>query len=128
MATVDSQSVSNELPTSLGSETDVSNAAPPKKRGVPEGLWLKCPDCGSSVYKKLVEEMLNVCPKCEHHFYVSAQDRVKQVLDEGTWNERLRMLRRMGHLRIGVVWKWEHEDRFVMTVTVDPAGRELRGE
>jgi hypothetical protein len=37
-------------------------------------------------------------------------------------------MRRMGHLRIGVVWKWEHEDRFVMTVTVDPAGRKLRGE
>ncbi len=95
MATVDTQSVNNELPTALGSETDVANAAPPKKRGVPEGLWLKCPDCGSSVYKKLVEEMLNVCPKCEHHFYVSAQDRVKQVLDEGTFepmNEELRSM------------------------------------
>ncbi len=95
MATVDSQSVNNELPTSLGSEADISNVTPPKKRGVPEGLWLKCPDCGSSVYKKLVEEMLNVCPKCEHHFYVSAQDRVKQVLDEGTFepmNEELRSM------------------------------------
>lgn len=59
---------------------------------------------------------------------VIANPESTEVLDEGTWNERLRMLRRMGHLRIGVVWKWEHEDRFAMTVTVDPAGRELRGE
>jgi acetyl-CoA carboxylase carboxyl transferase subunit beta len=93
MATVDSQSINNELPTSVGSDADASGATPPKKRGVPEGLWLKCPDCGSSVYKKEMEGRLNVCPKCEHHFYVSAQDRVKQVLDEGTFepmNEQLR--------------------------------------
>lgn len=93
MATVDSQSVNNEQPTPLSSDAEAANAAPPKKRGVPEGLWLKCPDCGSSVYKKQVESRLNVCPKCDHHFYVSAQDRIKQVLDEGTFepmNEELR--------------------------------------
>ena len=37
---------------------------------------------------------------------VIANPESTEVLDEGTWNERLRMLRRMGHLRIGVVWKW----------------------
>lgn len=66
---------------------------PPKKRGVPEGVWLKCEGCGSSVYKKEVTQRLNVCPKCEHHFYVSARDRIAQVLDEGTFtsmNEHLR--------------------------------------
>lgn len=65
----------------------------PKKRGVPEGLWLKCPGCGASNYKKEVEQRLNVCPKCEHHFYVSAAERIRQVLDEGTFepmNESLR--------------------------------------
>lgn len=65
----------------------------PKKRGVPEGLWLKCPGCGSSVYKKEVQQRLNVCPKCEHHFYVSAVQRIAQVLDEGTFelmNDHLR--------------------------------------
>ncbi len=65
----------------------------PRKRGVPEGLWLKCPGCGASVYKKEVEQRLNVCPKCEHHFYVSALERIAQVLDDGTFepmNEHLR--------------------------------------
>ena len=64
-----------------------------KKRGVPEGLWLKCPGCNASVYRKEVSGRLNVCPKCEYHFYVPAIDRVAQVLDEGTFepmNEHLR--------------------------------------
>ena len=67
-------------------------ASAPKKRGVPEGLWVKCPGCSASIYKKEIEQRLNVCPKCEHHFYVSAKQRILQVLDEGTFepmNEQL---------------------------------------
>lgn len=85
MSTVDSNA--------SDSQSENNQAVPPKKRGVPEGLWLKCPGCGSSVYKKEVAQRLNVCPKCEHHFYVSATDRITQVLDEGTFesmNEHLR--------------------------------------
>lgn len=62
-----------------------ANGVPQKKRGVPEGLWLKCPGCSASVYRKEVERRLNVCPKCDYHFYVSARDRIAQVLDEGTF-------------------------------------------
>lgn len=70
-----------------------SEAPNTKKRGIPEGLWIKCPGCLSSVYRKEVQRRLNVCPKCDHHLYVSALDRVDQVLDEGTfeaWDEQLR--------------------------------------
>ncbi len=65
----------------------------PRKRGVPEGLWIKCPGCSASVYRKEVASRLNVCPQCDYHFYVSAQERIAQVLDEGTFepmNEHLR--------------------------------------
>lgn len=75
----------------LGVDATANNL--PKKRGVPEGLWLKCPGCNASVYRKEVEGRLNVCPKCEYHFYVSATDRVAQVLDDGTFelmNDQLR--------------------------------------
>ncbi|EMI17538.1 acetyl-CoA carboxylase, carboxyl transferase, beta subunit [Rhodopirellula maiorica SM1] len=74
-------------------QDSVDKTAQPKKRGVPEGLWVKCPGCGASVYKKEVAQRLNVCPKCEYHFYVSATERIAQVLDEGTFepmNEHLR--------------------------------------
>jgi len=57
------------------------------KRGVPEGLWISCPGCKASIYRKEAEKLLNVCPQCEYHFYVSALDRVKQVLDDGTFEE-----------------------------------------
>ena len=57
------------------------------KRGVPEGLWIRCPGCKGSIYRKEAEKLLNVCPKCEYHFYVSALERVRHVLDDGTFEE-----------------------------------------
>jgi len=57
------------------------------KRGVPEGLWQRCPGCGESIYWKEAEKLLNVCPKCEYHFYVSARERISHVLDDGTFEE-----------------------------------------
>jgi|TARA_B110000881_G_scaffold117178_1_gene102830 acetyl-CoA carboxylase carboxyl transferase subunit beta len=58
-----------------------------QKRGVPEGLWVKCPGCQQTIYKQTIDERLGVCPECEHHFYVSAQQRIIQVLDTGTFEE-----------------------------------------
>jgi acetyl-CoA carboxylase carboxyl transferase subunit beta len=57
------------------------------KRGVPEGLWLQCPGCQATIYKKEAERRLNVCPECDFHLYVTAQERIRQVLDEGTFEE-----------------------------------------
>ncbi len=57
------------------------------KRGVPEGLWQRCPGCQQAIFRQEAEKRNNVCPQCEHHFYVSAPDRIKQVLDEGTFEE-----------------------------------------
>ncbi len=64
-----------------------------QKRGVPEGLWLKCPGCSATIYRKEAERRQNVCPKCDYHFYVSASLRIEQVLDTGTfepWDDDLR--------------------------------------
>lgn len=57
------------------------------KRGVPEGLWQRCPGCQAVIFRKQAEELLSVCPECEHHWYVSASDRIEQVLDSGTFEE-----------------------------------------
>lgn len=57
------------------------------KRGVPEGLFVKCPDCRETIYKKTADELLGICPACGYHFYVSGQERIRQVLDEGTFEE-----------------------------------------
>jgi acetyl-CoA carboxylase carboxyl transferase subunit beta len=57
------------------------------KRGVPEGLWQRCPGCQAAIFRKEAEKRLNVCPECEYHFYVSANERILQVLDAGTFEE-----------------------------------------
>ncbi|HWB08967.1 MAG TPA: acetyl-CoA carboxylase, carboxyltransferase subunit beta [Pirellulales bacterium] len=58
-----------------------------KKRGVPEGLWQRCPGCQGIIYRKEAEKRLGVCPECDYHWYVSAQERIRQLLDEGTFEE-----------------------------------------
>ena len=57
------------------------------KRGVPEGLWQRCPGCQQTIFRKQAERALGVCPECDYHWYVSARDRIGQVLDEGTFEE-----------------------------------------
>src|ERR1700759_524470 len=58
-----------------------------EKRGVPGGLWVRCDDCGETIFRKEAEGIMNVCPQCGYHMYLSAPDRVKWVLDEGTFEE-----------------------------------------
>ncbi|MFW6124697.1 MAG: acetyl-CoA carboxylase, carboxyltransferase subunit beta [Pirellulales bacterium] len=57
------------------------------KRGVPEGLWKRCPGCQQTVFRKEAEKRLGVCPECDYHWYVPAQTRIEQVLDEGTFEQ-----------------------------------------
>lgn len=57
------------------------------KRGVPEGLWIRCTNCKTTVYKKEVVARHHVCPDCDHHFTMPARDRIAQLLDEGTFEE-----------------------------------------
>ena len=57
------------------------------KRGVPEGLWQRCPGCQAAIFRKEAEKRQGICPECDHHFYVSANERIRQVLDDGTFEE-----------------------------------------
>ncbi|MEN1678010.1 MAG: acetyl-CoA carboxylase, carboxyltransferase subunit beta [Planctomycetota bacterium] len=61
--------------------------APRAKRGVPSGLWLRCDQCGETVFRKEVERLMNVCPVCGAHRYLSATDRIRHMLDDGTFEE-----------------------------------------
>lgn len=57
----------------------------PKK--IPDGLWLKCPGCSKTVFKRLVEERLDTCPECNYHFPMSGKNRVALLTEEGSWVE-----------------------------------------
>jgi acetyl-CoA carboxylase carboxyl transferase subunit beta len=72
------------------SETEANPDSPKplrEKRGVPGGLWLRCADCGETIFRKEAQRQMNVCPECGYHMYLSAHDRIRWMLDEGTFDE-----------------------------------------
>lgn len=71
----------------LQASSSPERPGPRPKRGVPEGLWLKCNGCQATIYRKEAEKMLNVCPQCGFHWYVSARQRIDQLFDPGTFEE-----------------------------------------
>lgn len=50
-----------------------------------EGLWVKCESCRQIIWKKDLEENLNVCPKCGKHFRIDARTRLAQLFDDGQY-------------------------------------------
>ncbi len=62
-------------------------ASPQKASRVPEGLWVKCPSCGRAIYNKELTASLQVCPKCAHHFRMSATERLRMLFDGGVYTE-----------------------------------------
>ncbi len=52
-----------------------------EKKGVPEGVWQKCPACHAALYKPELESNLHVCHHCNHHFRVGVRERIDQILD-----------------------------------------------
>jgi len=62
-------------------------ATPEKSSRVPEGLWVKCPECDTIIYTKDLVKNLHVCGKCAHHFRLSATERLKSLFDDERWEE-----------------------------------------
>lgn len=58
-----------------------------EKNKVPDGVWMKCSNCKQAVYRNEVVENLQVCPACNFHFRIGAQERLDKLLDEGTFEE-----------------------------------------
>ena len=56
-----------------------------KKQDVPEGLWMRCPSCEALQYRKAVEQNLWVCPECDHHHRIDAEQRIAQLVDPGSF-------------------------------------------
>jgi len=54
-----------------------------KKKGVPEGVWTKCPQCTAILYSRELKRNLYVCTKCNHHFRLTARQRLELFLDKG---------------------------------------------
>ncbi|MCE5303645.1 MAG: acetyl-CoA carboxylase, carboxyltransferase subunit beta [Planctomycetaceae bacterium] len=75
------------MPAKPADPSSWKNVLTRPKRGVPEGLWKRCPGCQATIFRKEAEKRLGVCPECDYHWYVPARQRIAQVLDEGTFEE-----------------------------------------
>ncbi len=58
-----------------------------KKKDIPLGLWMKCPDCSKMVFTKTFEQNQNVCPECGFHIRLTAEHRIQLLVDEGSFEE-----------------------------------------
>jgi len=58
-----------------------------KKKEIPDGLWTKCEGCSETLYNKTLEENQKVCPKCDYHFVLTANERISIILDKDTFWE-----------------------------------------
>jgi acetyl-CoA carboxylase carboxyl transferase subunit beta len=56
-----------------------------QRTDVPEGLWLRCPVCEAMTFRKQVDQNMNVCPECEHHYRIGGERRVEQICDPGSF-------------------------------------------
>ena len=56
------------------------------KVDIPVGKWVKCDKCSEILYKDTLHENFSVCTNCGNHFRLSARRRIKQIVDEGTFN------------------------------------------
>jgi acetyl-CoA carboxylase carboxyl transferase subunit beta len=70
-----------------------------RTRSVPEGVWIKCPDCDAQLYRTELERNLYVCPKCDHHMRIGARRRLEFFLDPDSQHEIAASLEPLDPLR-----------------------------
>lgn len=81
------QTATGPIAPPIDAISNIKPREPKAKRGVPEGLWRRCPGCKATIFRKQADQMLGTCPECEYHWAVSARERIRQLLDDGTFEE-----------------------------------------
>ena len=58
-----------------------------RRDDMPEGLWIKCPECGAMIHVLELQQNLQVCQGCDHHFLMDARERIALMADPGSFEE-----------------------------------------
>ncbi len=58
-----------------------------RREDMPEGLWVKCPDCGAMIHTLELKQNLQVCLQCSHHFLIDSRERITMLADLGSFEE-----------------------------------------
>lgn len=80
------------------------------KKSVPKGMWVKCDICEAILFGPDLDANLRVCTQCSYHFSLSTSERLKLVVDEGTWIERNGLIESLDPLEFKVDGK-RYRDR-----------------
>jgi len=68
-------------------EKSKKGVTPKEKAQIPDGLWLKCDNCGEIIFRKELQKNLSVCQKCRYHFRINSREYIELLIDEGTFRE-----------------------------------------
>lgn len=79
-------------PGPIGKEADV-------RLDLPEDIWTKCPGCAAILYTKELKRSFGVCMKCNHHFRLTAWQRIPLLTDRHSFEEIDANLRSVDPLR-----------------------------
>jgi acetyl-CoA carboxylase carboxyl transferase subunit beta len=58
-----------------------------RRDDMPDGLWIKCPDCGAMIHTIELKQSLHVCNHCNHHFLLDSRERINLLADPGSFEE-----------------------------------------
>lgn len=58
-----------------------------RREEMPEGLWVKCPDCGALIHTLELKQNLHVCPHCGYHFLIDSRERISLLADPDSFEE-----------------------------------------
>ena len=58
-----------------------------ERPNIPDGMWVKCDNCGSILYNEDLKSNSYVCPKCKYHFKITAHKRIDLFFDKGSFKE-----------------------------------------
>ncbi len=61
------------------------NALVGAKKEIPDNLWEKCPGCSTMLFRRDLEENLNVCANCGHHMRLDPVKRLQSLFDDGAY-------------------------------------------
>lgn len=77
------------------------------KKALPDGLWIKCENCGEVLYKKELERQYSVCSKCGFHFRITCNEYIALICDEGSFVETF------GNIRSADPLKFKDSERYI---------------
>ena len=58
-----------------------------RREDMPEGLWVKCPDCGALIHTLELKQHQHVCVHCSHHFLIDSRERITMLADPDSFEE-----------------------------------------